>query len=319
MLIKVFNTTNGIGDQLTTEDLQGILDEIFNQQRDIVDGTPINDAFLSLATAVQANSGSRIFNWLESIPGVKEWIGSKQYSDIKERNYMIRNKYYYNALTLHKKEIRQNGLVDVPMLTRRMLENQMDHKKELIVEALTAGTTNVAFDGVAFFSNVATGRLNDNLLAGSGITIENLKADIRTARTTMMKFVNSKGKFLRLMPDTIVCPVALEGLFKEIKTATNDVTLGNMGVQNVVGSYIGNIISDPVLDADDVNDWYFLATSKSLKPLIIQTEDMNNGQEYESVIDMARFASDGIIGYSIESGLAVGYGFPETALKIVNS
>ena len=51
MLIKVFNTTNGIGDQLTVEDLQGILDDIFNQQREIVDGTPINDAFLSLASS----------------------------------------------------------------------------------------------------------------------------------------------------------------------------------------------------------------------------------------------------------------------------
>ena len=319
MLIKILNTTNGIGTSLTTEDLKDIIDEIFNEQRAIIDGTPINEEVLRLATPVQANNGSRIFAWLNEVPGVEEWLGTKVYGDLKESNYMLRNRYYYNALTLHKKEIRHNGLIDVPMLLRSMLELHRDHKKELIMEAITAGTTNLAFDGLPFFDDIGGVRVNDNLLAGTGVTLAALKLDVATARTAMMKFKTAKGRYLRLMPDTIVCPVALEGVFRELMEATNDTAAGDKGVPNIVGKYIKNIISDPVLDADDANDWYFMCTTKTLKPFIVQTEDMSNGQEYESVLDDTKYAGDGILGYSIESGKVVGYGFPECAIKVVNT
>lgn len=319
MLIRVLNTTNGIGDQLTVEDLQGILDEIFNEQRAIIDGTGINDEFLDLAHHVKANNGSRMFAWLGAVPGVQEWLGSKVYNEIKEFNYKIENRYYYNALTLHKKEIRQNGLVDVPMILANMLEEHRDHKKELIVGALTSGITLLAYDGLPFFDDVGGVRVNDNLLGGAGVTLANLKTDVLQVKVAMAKFVNAKGKYLRLVPDTIVCPVALESKFLELKNSINDTSAGDKGVPNIVGKYIKRVISDPLLDATDVNDWYFLCTTKTLKPLIMQTEDMNNGQEYESVLDDTKYASDGILGYSIESGKAVGYGFPECAVKMVNS
>lgn len=318
-LIKVLNATSGIGTDLTLEDLKGIIDEMFNGARESIDGYGPNEIVSSIANEVTANNGSRIYGWLGSIPGVKEWLGTKTYKQLKEYNYVVRNSEWYNALTMRKKELRRNGLVDVPMMLDGMTKEHSDHKLEMILGALTAGTANTAYDNVAFFSNATGVRVNDNLLAGTGVTAALIKADIISTRVAMSKFVNDQGKLMRIVPNTIVCPVALETTFLELKNSTSDPTSTSPGVANVAGGYIDNIIADPLLDAADVNDWYYLATRGSLKPVVIQTEAMNEGDEFETVLDETKWASDGILGYSVESASAVGYGMPSLAAKIVNA
>jgi len=318
-LIKVLNSTNGIGTTMTIEDLNGIIDELFNQARDAVDGAGVSADFQSIANVVQANNGSRTYGWLGSMPGVKKWLTSKQYEQLNEFNYVVRNSEWYNAFTLKKSEIRRNGLVDVPMLMSSLLSQHQSHKMELIIEAIVGGTSNIAFDGIAFFANAAGVRVNDNLLAGTGVTLAQVEADIQSSRAAALKFKNDKGELMRVVLDTIVCPASMEGTFKKIQTSTSSPSQSNPGVANVVGGYVKNVIVDPLLDATDVNDWYYMATSSALKPFVLQTENMNNGAEFENVMDDTKLASDGVIGYSVESASAVGYGLPQLAVKVVNT
>ena len=319
MLVKVLNTTNGIGTTLTVEDLKDLIDQSFNKSRDILDGSGITEDIYSITTQTQANSGSSIYAWLGDVPGVREWLGSKTYGQLKESNYVIRNREWYDGFSLHKRDIRRNGLVNVPMHMTQLLNNHKDHKKEMIMDALTAGDVNIAFDGIAFFSNATGVRLNDNLLAGAGVTVANLQTDIGAARLAMASFVSERGKLLRLYPDTVVCPLALEANFRTIMNSTADPTGAHSGVANISGTYIKRIIVDPALDADDANDWYFIASSASIKPIILQKEDSNNGQEFESMLDEKDYKSTGRLYYSIESIHNTGYGLPEVAVKIVNT
>ena len=269
---------------------------------------------------MSANNGSRIYGWLGSVPGVREWLGTKSYKQMKEYNYVVRNKEWYNALTMKKKELRRSGLIDIPMMLEGMVKEHANHKLELIIGALIDGTSNTAFDNIAFFSDASGVRVNDNLLAGAGTSLANLKTGIIAARVAMASFVNDNGQLMRVVPNTIVCPLALETSFREIKESTVEATVATRtGVANVVGGYIDNIIADPLLDADDANDWYYLATSATLKPVVIQTEAMNEGDEFETVLDETKWASDGILGYSVESASNVGYGLPALAVKTVNT
>jgi len=318
-LIKVLNATSGIGTDLTLEDLKGIIDELFNGARDAIDGFGPSENVKMLATEVSANNGSRIYGFLGSVPGVKEWIGSKTYKQLKEYNYVVRNKEWYNAVTMRKNELRRSGLIDIPMMLEGLVREHANNKLEMIIGALNDGTSGTAYDNIAFFSNASGVRVNDNLLGGAGVTLANLKTDITAARVAMASFVNDNGKLMRVVPNTIVCPVALETSFLEIKNSTADASGDNSGVANVVGGYIDNVIADPLLDATDVNDWYYLATKSALKPVVIQTEAMNEGDEFETVLDETQWASDGILGYSVESASNVGYGLPSLAVKIVNT
>ena len=318
-LIKVLNATSGIGTDLTLEDLKGIIDELFNGSREAIDGSGPSEVIKTIANEVTANNGSRVYGWLGSVPGVREWLGTKTYKQLKEYNYIVRNKEWYNALTMKKKELRRNGLVDVPMMLDGLVTEHADHKLEMILDALIDGTSNTAYDNIAFFSNASGVRVNDNLLTGTGTTLALLKADIISARLAAASFLNDNGKLMRVMLNTVVCPMSLETSFLEIKNSTADAGGAHSGIANVAGGYIDNIIADPQLDADDVNDWYFLATKNNLKPVVIQTEAMNEGDEFETVLDETKWASDGILGYSVESASNVGYGIPALAVKTVNT
>lgn len=319
MLVKVLNTTNGIGTTLSVEDLKDLIDQAFNKARDVLDGSGITEDIYSIATEVKAVSGSSLFAWIGDVSGVREWLGSKTYGQLKEYNYVIRNREWYDGFALHKRDIRRNGLVNVPFHMNKLLTNHKDHKKEMIMDALIAGDVNLAYDGIAFFSNASGVRLNDNLLAGSGTSVANIQTDITAARVAMAKFVNERGKLLRMFPDTVVCPLALEASFRTIMESTADPNGAHSGVANKEAGYIKKLIVDPALDADDVNDWYYIASTASIKPIILQKEDSNNGQEFESVIDEKDYPSVGRLYYSIESIHNTGYGLPEVAVKIVNT
>lgn len=318
MLVKILNTTNGIGETLTVEDLKDIIDQLFNKARDVLDGSGVTEDIYSIATETTTTSGSNIYAWLGDVPGVREWLGSKTYGQLSEYNYVIRSREWYDGFALHKRDIRRNGLVNVPMHMTQLLNNHNQHKTQMVIDALIDGDVNVAYDGIAFFSNATGTRVNDNLLVGTGTTVAQLKADIVSARIAMASFVNERGKLLRIYPDTIVCPLALETSFREIANSTADTGSANSGYANVVGGYIKKIIADPALDADDANDWYYIASGASIKPIILQKEMGNTGSEFESVIDETDYAKDGRLYYSIESQHNTGYGLPEVAVKIVN-
>lgn len=319
MLVKVLNTTSGIGEDLTVEDLNDIIDELFNRARNVLDGSGVTEDIMYIATETTDDNGSNIYAWLGDVPGVREWLGSKTYGQLSEYNYVIRNREWYDGFSLHKRDIRRHGLVRVPDNMAKLLNNHRQHKTGMVLDALLQGDVNTAYDNIAFFSNATGTRVNDNLLAGTGTTLAQIKADIISARIAMASFVNERGKLLRIFPDTVVCPLALETSFKEIQNSTADPSGTHSGIANVAGGYIKKIIADPALDADDSNDWYYISSSVSIKPIILQKEMTNTGSEFESVIDETDYAKNGRLYYSVESIHNTGYGLPETAVKIVNT
>ena len=67
------------------------------------------------------------------------------------------------------------GLSIFPRGVAQLVEAVMIFKKELILNALVNGDTLLAYDGVAFFSDASGLRVNDNLLAGTGVTLATLQ------------------------------------------------------------------------------------------------------------------------------------------------
>jgi len=313
-------TTDGIQSTMSLEEMAGALDLVFNQlYKAMKTASSPKFAAAMLATLTNANNGTRNYGFLGDVPGVKEWVGSKVYGQMNKYDYKISNVDYYNAVQFGKRELRQSQIIDLESRIAQLVEGIMIAKHEAIVTAIINGDTLKAYDGIAFFSNASGLRTNDNLLAGGGVTLALISADIIAAKVAMGQFKTDKGAYLRTFGDTVVCPLALEDKFLQIKNSTTDAGQSNSAVVRGAGAYIKNVIADPMLDADDVNDWYFLDTSKVMKPIILQGEMMNNGQDVETVQDDTKWASDGVLAMSTEGAWATGYGHPATAVKIVNS
>ncbi len=268
----------------------------------------------SLFMTAYAKTGVGSYAWLGDIPGVKQWLGSKLYGDLNKYTYSITNKRWYNGFNVHKDAFRRDELDSIRPRMQMLVAGLEDWKAEMIIEFLLAGTSTLAFDGKAFFSS---SRTNDNLLEGTGTTLAQIKVDLATARKTAQRFVSDQGKYLRVVPDTIICPVELEETFLQIKESAADPGGANAGVANVQKRYIPNVIALP--DLDDATDWYYATTQMPLKPFIFQGEKLENGGDVLPVTDEGKLASDGVYGFSAEMYGNAGYGFPELCLKIVNS
>jgi len=266
-----------------------------------------------LYMAQEMKNGKLDLAWLGDIPAIRQWKGSKIYGDLAEFSYELEARDFYDGFSIHKKSLRRDDLGGVKPRIEQLARNIGFYESELVLDAIVAGTTGLAYDGAAFFSNRAT---NDNLLAGSGVTAANLITDIATGRRTMMRFQTDKGRYTRYIPNTVICPTVLEPLFLQIKNSSYDPSTANMGA-NVYGSWLENVIALP--DLDDTNDWYLCATSYNVKPFVFGFENLENGQKVLPILDDGKLASDGVYGYSAEMSGRAGYGFYEMAVKFVNS
>lgn len=269
------------------------------------------DYMSQLYTVVPSTKSEEKYGWLGDVPKVQAWVGDKNMKSLKDYDYTIVNKDFEGTISIDRNELDddQYGMVQ-PRITS-LAQSAAVFPMELIAELIRDGDTNLAYDGSAYFANRA---INDNLLAGSGITLANLKADLATGRTTMQRFVSDTGNLLKIKPNVIVCPPELEVLFMELvnSTAPQDATNYNSAGTNPWRTWITAVISIPELT--DTNDWYMFNTTMPLKPFFYQnrksaTPGIDRGQEFQNRT----------IAYGVELRGNGGYGFPQMGVKFVNA
>jgi phage major head subunit gpT-like protein len=187
----------------------------------------------------------------------------------------------------------------------------MEHPEKLMINLLTGGTSGLAYDGVAFFSDATGARTIDNLLAGSGTTLAQLETDLNAALTAMAKFKDDQGESLNIRGNLIICPKALENTFNRLVNSQTDPTASAQGTFN---PYSGKftVIGDARLDAVDANDWYLLATNEIVKPFVFSMR-----QEAEPLFEKTPLTKQWVASANYRGN--AGYGIPHLAIKTVNT
>lgn len=151
------------------------------------------------------------------------------------------------------------------------------HPGELIFNLFE--TPGDAFDGTAFFADtrvIGESANIDNSLAGTGLTVANLQTDLGLGRSAMRQFQDDRGRPQNLIPNTIVCPPALEQTFWQALNVnqgqqTNPaIPVGVDGVWSQAGY---SVVVNPYLT--EVDDWYLLHVGQGEnRPFIWQVEKM---------------------------------------------
>lgn len=280
----------------------------FNRAYDaLVAGDPYIDLFNTLATIVPSNSSSEKYGWFGDVPAVLEWLGDKKAGNIADYDYTIQNKDWYSAVAIDRDELEDDKLGAILPRIQMLAQRCKSYKGKLIADLITGGTAGLAYDGAAYFSNRAAP--NDNLLAGTGVTLATIKADIYSARAAMFAFQSDTGVPLGLQMDTIVCPAALEGVMLEACTSAMGVAGDN--VNNPIRGWIKKVIVLP--GASDANDWYGFASGMPLKPFVYQDR-----KGVELVLDETEVKRNRKLTYSAEMRGNAGYGFFHMGVKVVN-
>jgi len=267
-------------------------------------------AVAALATEVPSTSASEKYGWLGDVPVVKEWLGPKTAGGLKDYDYTIKNKDFYDAIEIDRNEIEDDQMGRIVPRMGMLVVAVAQYKFELLEDLIINGATGLAYDGSAFFADRTAP--NDNLLAGTGVTVAAIKADIYAARAAMMKFTSDVGRVFGFAMDTIVVPPALEGPMLEavMTSAAPDATYG--GLFNPIKGWIKQVIVMPRLI--DTSDWYGLCTAFPLKPFIYQ-----NRKDPVQVLDDSEVKKTRKLIYSAEMRGNAGYGFFQMAVKTVNA
>ena len=265
-----------------------------------------------IITRVPSNAASETYGWLGAVPQLREWLGEKKVKYMKDYSYTITNKDWEATVAVDRNEIEDDQAGIIAPRIKDLAFRAKVFPNKLVSDLVTNGTTNLAYDAAAFFSNRA---INDNLLAGTGTTEALILADLASARAAMMAFVDDWGDALEFEPDTIICPPALEITFVKIMESTTFITATAAGVKNFWSSHIKNIISDSRLS--DADDWYYVASSYPLKPFIYQERKAPKLVSQDKDTDDNAFMRKKYL-YSAETRGDAGYGYYQMAVKVVN-
>lgn len=274
------------------------------------------DAMADIGTMIPSNGSSEDYRWLQENPEFEQWIGDLKADDLKDYKFTIVNEPFGAAVRIHTDEIDDDK--DDLILTRVRGMAGGDKRKwgKMIHTLLVNGTSGLAFDGVAFFSDASGDRLNDNLLAGtisaSAPTVAQVLADVDTVIQAMGAFKNSRGEIVGIIPDTFVVSLKLASTFRRALMSPTDASGSNSAVLNPFQGMSFRIVVDPGLT--DANDFYALATRYPVGPIVRQVRS-----EAEPFLDETHKNANGALVFGAKFRGNVGYGLPIMAAKVVSS
>ena len=230
----------------------------------------------TVCTTVPSTGADEQYGWLGGMPGMREWLGERQFNSLRSGNFTLVNKEWESSVGILKNDIDDDRLgMYGPVLEQLGLEAAM-HPDELFITLLEAGEATACFDGQYFFdtdhswgdSGTQDNDLTYAAATGTTPTTAEFVAAYRQAVTALLGFKNDQGKLLnrptvtRLSSLTLAVPLALRATAYD---AVESTVLSNS--TNVVIDR-PNIVCLPGLASSA--KFYVFNTGGVLKPFVFQ-------------------------------------------------
>lgn len=229
-----------------------------------------------MCTVTQSDGADEAYGMLGGMPGVREWIGDRQFHELRGGRFVIENRKWESSLAIKKDDIDDDRLGIYGPLLEQLAVEAAYHPDELAFDALVNGESEACFDGQNFFdtdhswgdSGTQDNDLTYNANDHTAVTATEFRAAFHRARAAMLSYKNDQGKFLnrptiRKMSD-LLCLVppelelaAHEGLTAEILSNNSNVVLDRPMIQTVPQFSSGT-------------KWYLINRGGVFRPLVFQ-------------------------------------------------
>lgn len=301
---------------------QGIKRELLTAMK----GMGSNGLVSKVCTVAPSTSRSETYAWLGQAPQMIEYGSSTTASQpnltvkaLSETSYTITNKNFGAAITVDRSDWMDDQARGLQLRAQQLAAVAVGHQDKLVVDMLTGGTSNLCYDGTAFFGNSHPARKDegstqDNLLAGTGVTTSAVADDFNSAISAMMGFLAENGEPFHASGIRNLAVVAPPALRKPMLEALNASIISNTTNVQTAGFNI-DLIFESRLAATDANDWYLLATD-GLRPLIFQDRE---GLRVEDTIGGDTAVLSDQYTFAVKARYNVGYGLWANACKVVNA
>ena len=222
---------------------------------------------------------SEKYGWIGNMPGMREWLGGRQFSELRAANFVLENKHWESSLLIKKTDLADDNLGQYGPVLEQLGIEAAHHPDELWFSVLEQGASSTCFDGQYFFdtdhawgnSGTQSNSITSTVVSTSAPTVAEVKTAIRKMVKTMLAFKNDQGKLYnrptvgRLNDLTLLVPLALRDL---VYDALESELIGNS--TNVVVDR-PNIVSSPYLTSDV--KLYLFKTGEAVKPFVFQRRE----------------------------------------------
>jgi phage major head subunit gpT-like protein len=285
------------------------------------------DAFLAaqaptvyprIAMEIPSTTLTNTYNWLGTVPVMREWIDQRQSGGLYSNSYSLTNKHYEATIDVDRDTLEDDQLGIIAPRIRQLGMEVPRYIDNCCVSALVNGAVagNVCYDGLTFYNAshvVGAQAAQTNLFSYTGYdTQAHLQADFAGAKAQMRNVKDDQGRPMNILADLVLVPPAAEQAFAVMLTAAM-VPAGALAasMSNIFIGQADMAISPYVTAAT----WHLLCTKMPVKPLIFQNR---KGPEFVSLAkpdDPMVFMSRRFY-YGVDTRFAVGYGMWEFAIKV---
>lgn len=231
----------------------------FQQGLSFVPPVPIDFLFRDFPSTTAAN----FYAWLDQIPGFREWVGDRQFKNVRGQKFEIVNRDWEDSVSMGKNEIDDDQYGVYTPLVQMMAEAWTLKKYQLVLSILTGNVT--CFTGKAFFAeNHAYG---DNTITNV-VTDALSETSFNAAFTAASGWKFSNGELCRTRFTHLVHGPKLHATAFAIVDAETRVS-GNSQVANPNFKRCARVeLEDLGGDFDDY--WFLVDASKPIKPVARQ-------------------------------------------------
>lgn len=176
-------------------------------QRDItqVFNTQLQTAqpfYPELCTVVPSTSLDEKYAFLGSSQGVREWLGDRQFHQMRAADFVIKNKLWESSEEFEKTDVDDDRMGMFRPRIMSLADEAAYHPDELLFQTIGLGESTACFDGQYFFDTDhswgSSGTQSNSVtydMAGAAPTVAEFRSAFQAAMLKMLSFKNDKGKF----------------------------------------------------------------------------------------------------------------------------
>lgn len=108
-------------------------------------------AWPRIATEILSTTKSNTYGWLGEWPGFREWIGERQFKDMKSHSYTLTNKKYEASIKIGRDDIEDDEIGVYSPMVAQMGKGAAQFPDELVFGLLGKGFGSLCYDGQNYF------------------------------------------------------------------------------------------------------------------------------------------------------------------------
>jgi len=219
------------------------------------------------AMEVQSNSRSEDYAWLARFPKFRKWVGEKHIKALAAFNYTAVNEDWETTISVKRNDIEDDSL-GIYHTQSQMAGDSAAELHDIIVDDLKNNAfANKGIDGQYFYDtdhDVNGESVSNKLTAAlSSATPADVLNSYGKARTAIMSLRDDEGMPLRLVPNVLEVPPALEAVANKLINADK---LDDNSPNPYKGT--ATVLVNPGLISSTA--WFLHVTSGVVKPFIVQ-------------------------------------------------